>query len=157
MLDALQPFLEDKKQTLALNGGDDPIRLILAYFSTDNQNIDELEKLKYNKALYRRLGWQDEEWIRRDQFLLPGLLLRPGVGVFRQDLQRLRSRLVRTGNGGDLPPFRLEQDGTFKALFRLPDPQYTFVRKKTLAGKMLKPTTIYSAVSRELIAPEEPV
>ena len=62
MLDALQPFLEDKKQTLALNGGDDPIRLILAYFSTDNQNIDELEKLKYNKALYRRLGWQDEEW-----------------------------------------------------------------------------------------------
>ncbi|MCG4469692.1 hypothetical protein L0P50_12390 [Lawsonibacter sp. DFI.6.74] len=55
-------------------------------------------------------------------------------------------------NGGDLPPFRLEQDGTFKALFRLPDPQYTFVRKKTLAGKMLKPTTIYSAVSRELIA-----
>ena len=62
MLDALQPFLEDKKQALALNGGDDPIRLILAYFSTDNQNIDELEKLKYNKALYRRLGWQDEEW-----------------------------------------------------------------------------------------------
>lgn len=62
MIDALQPFLEDKKQTLALNGGDDPIRLILAYFSTDNQNIDELEKLKYNKALYRRLGWQDEEW-----------------------------------------------------------------------------------------------
>ena len=55
-------------------------------------------------------------------------------------------------NGGDLPPFRLEQDGTFKALFRLPDPQYTFVKKKTLAGKMLKPTTIYSAVSRELIA-----
>ena len=46
MIDALQPFLEDKKQTLALDGGDDPVRLILAYFSTDNENIDELEKLK---------------------------------------------------------------------------------------------------------------
>ena len=69
MLDALQPFLEDKKQTLALNGGDDPIRLILAYFSTDNQNIDELEKLKYNKALYRRLGWQDEEWFNGIPFV----------------------------------------------------------------------------------------
>ena len=60
MIDALQPFLEDKKQTLALDGGDDPVRLILAYFSTDNENIDELEKLKYNQALYRRLGGQDE-------------------------------------------------------------------------------------------------
>ena len=37
MIDALQPFLEDKKQTLALDGGDDPVRLILAYFSTDNE------------------------------------------------------------------------------------------------------------------------
>ena len=62
MIDALQPFLEDKKQTLALDGGDDPVRLILAYFSTDNENIDELEKLKYNQALYRRLRWQDEEY-----------------------------------------------------------------------------------------------
>lgn len=62
MIDASQPFLEDKKQTLALDGGDDPVRLILAYFSTDNENIDELEKLKYNQALYRRLGWQDEEY-----------------------------------------------------------------------------------------------
>lgn len=60
MIDALQPFLEDKKQTLALDGGDDPVRLILAYFSTDNENIDELEKLKYNQTMYRRLGWQDE-------------------------------------------------------------------------------------------------
>lgn len=55
-------------------------------------------------------------------------------------------------DGGDLPPFRLEQDGAFKALFRLPDPQYKFVKKKTLAGKMLRPATIYSAVSRELLA-----
>ena len=62
MIDASQPFLEDKKQTLALDGGDDPVRLILAYFSTDNENIDELEKLKYNQALYRRLGWQDEAY-----------------------------------------------------------------------------------------------
>ena len=125
MLDALQPFLEDKKQTLALDGGDDPVRLILAYFSTDNENIDELEKLKYNQALYRRLGWQDEAYF----------------DVISSDL-----------DGGDLPPFRLEQDGAFKALFRLPDPQYTFVKKKTLAGKMLRPATIYSAVSRELLA-----
>ena len=101
MIDASQPFLEDKKQTLALDGGDDPVRLILAYFSTDNENIDELEKLKYNQTMYRRLGWQD---------------------------------------------------GSFKALFRLPDPQYKFVKKKTLAGKMLRPATIYSAVSRELLA-----
>lgn len=151
MLDALQPFLEDKKQTLALNGGDDPIRLILAYFSTDNQNIDELEKLKYNKALYRRLGWQDEEWFdvisSFYQVYCCGLAW-VCSGKTCNDYGADWSDL----DGGDLPPFRLEQDGTFKALFRLPDPQYTFVKKRTLAGKMLKPTTIYSAVSRELIA-----
>ncbi|MEI3140448.1 MAG: hypothetical protein V8S34_02060 [Lawsonibacter sp.] len=32
MIDASQPFLEDKKQNSALDGGDDPVRLILRIF-----------------------------------------------------------------------------------------------------------------------------
>lgn len=151
MIDALQPFLEDKKQTLALDGGDDPVRLILAYFSTDNENIDELEKLKYNQALYRRLGWQDEAYFdvisSFYQVYCCGLAW-VCSGKTCNDYGADWSDL----DGGDLPPFRLEQDGSFKALFRLPDPQYKFVKKKTLAGKMLRPATIYSAVSRELLA-----
>lgn len=151
MLDALQPFLEDKKQTLALDGGDDPVRLILAYFSTDNENIDELEKLKYNQTMYRRLGWQDEAYFDVISSFyqvyccgLAWVCAEKTCNDYGADWSDL--------DGGDLPPFRLEQDGAFKALFRLPDPQYKFVKKKTLAGKMLRPTTIYSAVSRELLA-----
>ena len=107
MLDALQPFLEDKKQTLALNGGDDPIRLILAYFSTDNQNIDELEKLKYNKALYRRLGWQDEEWF--DVISSFYLVYCCGLAwVCSGKTCNDYGADWSDRNGGDLPPFRLE-------------------------------------------------
>lgn len=112
MIDASQPFLEDKKQTLALDGGDDPVRLILAYFSTDNENIDELEKLKYNQALYRRLGWQDEAYFDVISSFyqvyccgLAWVCAEKTCNDYGADWSDL--------DGGDLPPFRLEQDGAF--------------------------------------------
>lgn len=53
-------LLKDKKKDLPLNDQGDSIKLIMEFFSANNEDTGHLESLKYNQDIYESLGWQDE-------------------------------------------------------------------------------------------------
>ena len=61
MRDEIQLFLKDKKEELPLHYKDDSIKLIMEFFSSKNENIEDLEKLRYNQDMYKKLKWDKEK------------------------------------------------------------------------------------------------
>lgn len=59
MVDELTIFLKDKKEELPLANKNNPIKLIMEFFSTDDK--EQLEWLKYNQDVYEKLGWKGEQ------------------------------------------------------------------------------------------------
>lgn len=61
MNDKLQLLLHDNKEDLPLlEDKENSIKLIMAFFATQNPAIRDLENVSYNHDLYDTLGWQDE-------------------------------------------------------------------------------------------------
>lgn len=54
-------FLKDKKEELPLNYEDNSIKLIMEFFSSKNEDIEDLEKPRYNRDMYEKLKWNNEK------------------------------------------------------------------------------------------------
>lgn len=61
MTSEIQLFLKDKKEELLLGYKDDAIKLIMKFFSSKNENIEDLEKFRYNQDMYKKLKWDKEK------------------------------------------------------------------------------------------------
>lgn len=57
-----EKLLKDRKKDLPLNNQGGSIKLIMEFFSTNNEDIGHLENPKYNQDIYENLGWQDETY-----------------------------------------------------------------------------------------------
>ena len=147
-----QLFLKDKKEELLLRNKGDSIKLIMEFFSTNNKNIGHLENPNYNQDIYENLGWQNET----DFDVISSF-----YSVFCRGLAWTCSEktcknycIKLTGKWQQCPPFIIDKSGVFKVLYSVPQengPDYHFMKKETLAKKILDSETIYSNVCKELI------
>lgn len=152
MINEVQLFLKDKKGELPLKNKGDSIKLIMEFFSTDNEDIEDLEKPKYNQE-YETLGWKDEPHF--DVISSFYNIYCCGLAWVCSDKTCKDYGANWAGNWRKSPPFIMDEDGKLKVFFTIPGddkPNHNPMTKKKLANKILDSETIYSRVSKELIS-----